>query len=290
MASNPPPSSGLRPTSTSALEDARGKLRDALAGLNNLDQLLPSLRVGPKALASVIPDVHAACEQMRSAVLELLTAIGAKLEPDSRATEAIRQFIEPRISELESALAATMGRPLTAKSRLLLERVVARLSRDLDLARDLLDLLDKATAGAGVRIDVSELLQQTFKAKDAGSIDVKRPLPVLVVLPPEHVELFVNPRVAMAIFSIAADLSASDGSSVLVALKLRDNGECGVWVTRQTHAPTATSAQHPSDVTLTCLEAAARFAGAKLEQSSDGSELAFVWPPGSCSRKLAGIA
>jgi len=291
MASNPPPSSRLRPTGTSALEDARGKLRDALAGLKNLDQLLPSLRVGPKALSSVIPDVHAACEHMRSAVLELLTAIGAKLEPDLRATEAMRQFIEPRISELESALASTIGRPMTAKARLALERVVARLSRDLDLARGLLDLLDEAIASAGIRIDVSELLQQTFQAKDAASIDPTRPLPTLLVLPNDHVELFVNPRVAMAIFSIAANLAASDGSSVRVTLRVRDDGECGVWITRHpARALALASPQHTTELTVSCLEAAARFAGARLDRSSDGSELAFVWPPGSCNRKRVGNA
>src|SRR5678816_3115124 len=82
---------------------ARGALRDSLGSLRNLDQLLGSIRVSPKAVSTVLRDVHAACAPMTEAVHALQAAIA--IEP--RAADVGRELCDycaPRIAEVSRAL------------------------------------------------------------------------------------------------------------------------------------------------------------------------------------------
>jgi hypothetical protein len=280
MVSSTPPSSRLRPAGDSALEQARGELRDALGGLKNLDQLLRSLRVGPRALVTVIPDVHAACAAMRCAVTALLHEVGAKLGSDARATDALRSFVLPRITTLEAALATAMNRAMSAKNRLDLERVVSQLARDLDCARELLDLLEEATSAPGIRLDLLELLQQTFKVADPAEsgLGVRTALD----LPAESIELYLSPRVAMALFTIAAEFAGADGCPVRVAMRITPSDECSVAFSRDPAAARAKGQpRHVIEPIAICLEAVAHLLGARFEAAPDQSAVAFTWPEGS---------
>lgn len=286
MVSSTPPSSRLRPAGDSALEQARGELRDALGGLKNLDQLLRSLRVGPRALVAVIPDVHAACTVMRAAVTALLREVGAKLGSDTRATDALRGFVLPRIANLEAALATAMSRTMSAKNRLDLERVVSELTRDLDCARELLDLLEEATSAPGIRLDLLELLQQTFKVTEPAESGLR--VRVALDLPAESIELYLSPRVAMALFTIAAEFAGSDGCPVRIAMRSKPSGECSVAIMRDPSAAKGKGQpRHVIEPIGVCLEAVAHLLGARFDASPDHSELAFTWPEGS-SRRRAG--
>ena len=285
MASRPPPSSRLRPAGDSALDRARGELRDAVGALKNLDQLLRSLRVGPRALSSVIPDVHASCLQMRRAANDVLSAIADKLRPDTEATSALEAFMLPRINELEQGLADAMKRSMVAKHRLALERIVSELTRELECARELLDLLEEATSAPRIPVDLAELLQQTFKSSDTD--DAERPRAVLD-LTAGSVEVYVSPRVATALFSIAAEFISSEGSPLLVALK-REDGRCSVSMMRDAADSQARGdARCHIEPMAVCLRAAAAVLGAELLHDAAGSSLVISWPAESTTHIHAG--
>lgn len=83
----PPPSSR-----DATRETARGTLRETLGALRNLSQLLHSLRVAPKSLSSVLPDVIDALLPMRTSANSWLSSLG----PDRRvepAQDALSAFI-----------------------------------------------------------------------------------------------------------------------------------------------------------------------------------------------------
>jgi hypothetical protein len=285
MASRPPPSSRLRPAGDSALDRARGELRDAVGALKNLDQLLRSLRVGPRALSSVIPDVHASCLQMSRAANDVLSAIAEKLRPDTEATSALETFMLPRISQLEQGLAEAMKRSMVAKHRLALERIVSELTRELDCARELLDLLEEATSAPGIPVDLAELLQQTFKSSD---VDDAERLRAVLDLTAGSAEVYVSPRVATALFSIAAEFISVDGSPLFVML-LRDERRCSVSMTRSAQDSQARSeARCQIEPMAVCLRAAAGVLGAELLHGADGSSLVISWPAESTTHQRAG--
>ena len=54
-------------------------MRDTVGGIHNLQHLLSSVKVGPKALARVIPFVHASCEPLITSAGDLPRDAGARL-------------------------------------------------------------------------------------------------------------------------------------------------------------------------------------------------------------------
>jgi len=159
----PPPESRTDPLGSAELDAARGTLREAQSALRNFAELLRSVRVGSKALISVLPDVAAGCAPMRATVDGLLAAVAGRAEL-AQASLALKEYFAPRLSHLDQELAAAAHRPLSAKSRLGLEQVITRLSLELDTARGLLDLLVEAVSGRPVPVDLAGLLQESFAA------------------------------------------------------------------------------------------------------------------------------
>src|SRR5262245_49983360 len=126
-----------QPPRNVAVDSARGSLRDGLGALGNLALLAGSVRVGSKAIAGVLPDVLASCRPMRDAASELFDALEGW--PKIReARDELRVFTVARIDELESELASFVKEPLRTPDRLDLDRVLGRVSRDLDAAYSLL--------------------------------------------------------------------------------------------------------------------------------------------------------
>jgi hypothetical protein len=249
-------------------------LRNALGGLKNLDQLLRSIRVGPKAVASVVPDVHASCSTMLTASNQLLDALGQKLA-DRRPIEELKGFIDSRVRELERELAAARRKQMTAKNRLALEGVVTRLCREIDAARELIDLLEDAAWGPTVRVDLLELVRESMKAPGRDP-DAAPTTPATLGLPQERVDVYVNPRVAMGLLTIAVRLVVPDAatrphielSSQPPRVSIRSGpaeGERVVVPSRTLIAPTER-----------CIEAAARLCGVGVERSAGVIELS--WP------------
>jgi hypothetical protein len=101
----PPPESRTDSLGSAELDAARGTLREALSALRNFAELLHSVRVGSKALISVLPDVAAGCAPMRATVESLLDAVAAQSEL-ALASNELRAYFVPRLALLDRELAA----------------------------------------------------------------------------------------------------------------------------------------------------------------------------------------
>jgi hypothetical protein len=277
MSNTPPPRATPGEGSQAA---SRGVLRDALGGVHNLVQLLHSIRVGPKALSAVIPDVHAACEAMRRSVRELLDDLAGEL-PNPSATGELRQFFGPRIDELERALGRAMHTPINARARLDLEQVLSRLSRELDAGRELVDLLEDAVEGPTVRLSLLEIVRHGVASPER-HVPNAETLWATVSSTPEGLELLVNARVARMLVITGVNLVGGGDPAIVpqVFIGRIDNRECGMQV-RRTAAPgerIAVPLRPAIEPTLACIEAAARLAGARIERGAEDEGFSVLWP------------
>jgi hypothetical protein len=187
---SPPPS---QPPRNRAVDLSRGTLRDALGSLGNLALLAGSAKVGSKAISGVLPDVLAACGPMREAARDMLRALEPWLGAHPGLVRELEDFALPRMQELETELSARIGEPLRTPERLGLDRVLARLSRELDAAQALIELLEVATQETRVPLSLAEVLRQRLPAAPSG----RRPrgkFPVRLVLDGTTAEVPVRPR------------------------------------------------------------------------------------------------
>lgn len=266
------PSRGVDPE----LDAARGLVRDALGSLRNLEQLLKSIRVGPRALSAVIPDVHASCAPLLRAARELLAALRQHL-PDPGAPDALEAFIVPRVGALEKSLAEARQGPINARKRLALEAAVAGAAQELDAARALIDLLEDALTGPAVRVDLLELVRSAGRTPDRVENDDSATVKATLAAPQQNIELLVNPRLAMWLLGIGVQLMADAGSPTIPHVELTA-AECGLRVHRSpgTGESLFLAARLLIAPTLPCARAAAGLGGARF--TSDESACTILWP------------
>jgi hypothetical protein len=250
-------------------------LRDSLGSLRNLDQLLRSIRVAPKAVSTVVPDVHAACRPMAEAVGTLHAAIGQEPRA-SAAGDALAEFFEPRIESVSQALQLAQRGPMNAKHRLALDRVVSRVYPELDAARELLELLVEAIEGPAVRLDLGDVIQQ---ACAPGEARVRTPsVAVSVAAEPMRVELVANPRAVVSLISHAMSIVArSKGAPSALEVSF---GEPGPQVRIRRGEPRGGidfGLRPTIPPTQACLHAAAAVLHADLKHAGDGADLRLVW-------------
>jgi hypothetical protein len=263
-----------------------GALRDALAVLRNLDQLLRSLRVGPKALATVLPEVHASCGVLLVSAKALLDEVRVALPGDDEAVDALWHFIEPRVHQLEHELAEAQKRPMNAKYRLGLQRTLVSLAGDLDAARALVDLLGNAAWGARVWLSPVELVNQSSQSAEP----VLQRMPLLrasLNVSGPGGELLVNARAALALVVIAVNsVAAEDSSGPPVISIVSGDTQCRIGIQRggSTGAPLFVARWRIIEPTLACLAVAARAIGANVESTENGRALAITWTESAFDR------
>lgn len=275
MVSGPTPSSTERGPGSEQLEAARGAVRDALGAIRNVEQLLRSIKVGPKALASVIPDVHASCAPLLRSFEVLLGAISPQ-EPS--ASGSLSGYVTPRIRDLEQALRMAMAGPLNAKQRLALEQAVTRISGELDAARALVELLNDAVSAPSARVQLVELVEGSFKA-DPGEPDAGERI-TATLGERDNVELQVNPRVAVELIAIGVGLVAARMPGRSPSVAIQSHGErCGVHV-----SPTGPGGQKLMLVvprliepTIECARAAAQATQGTMSWDAGGPSLSLLW-------------
>lgn len=145
-------------------EAFRGTVRDALGGLRNVEQLLGSLRVGPRALSSVLPDIRTSCPALAAAIAGLGSLIGSKLVEATHITTALNQLTQARLDELVSVIESLEQQQLHAKNRLRLEEAVCNATRDIEAIVDLVDLLGEVAWGRTMSLDVSEVAREAYRS------------------------------------------------------------------------------------------------------------------------------
>jgi hypothetical protein len=277
----PPPESRTDPLGSAELDAARGTLREAQSALRNFAELLHSVRVGSKALISVLPDVAAGCAPMRATVDGLLAALADRMDM-AEASRALSNYFTPRLVHLDQELAAAAHRPLSAKSRLGLEQVITRLSLELDTARGLLDLLVEAVSGRSVPVDLAGLLQESFAAPASGSSWNREQIMATMSFVEADVEVELNPRIATALFALGVELVARGGSGTPhVLVDCDQSGSYRVNIERRKVAGSddlVLIARGVIEPTLPCLTAIARVSGVSLAWDERTPSLQFTFP------------
>ncbi|MBI3202766.1 MAG: hypothetical protein HYZ29_14600 [Myxococcales bacterium] len=260
-----------KPDEPQALEAALGHFRDALGSVKNLEQGLHSVRVGPRSIESVLPDVRDSCAAIESSAREVLDRVARRL-PDRTAVDELLAWLGPRARELDRVLTAALGKPVNAKARLGLEQDVARLSRELEAGRALVDLLDDAVRGSRFPLDLAELVRHARVSRDASAHIEARVAPGL------SGEVLVNPRVCGLVMGIGASLvHQRSGSTPIVS---RGTDACLVIGvegagTEVVLLPTVTLLAP----TLSCARAAARACGLGLRWDEAAARFSVTLPP-----------
>jgi hypothetical protein len=286
----PPPESRTEPLGSAEIDAARGTLREALSALRNFAELLHSVRVGSKALVSVLPDVAAGCAPMRATVDDLLRTVAIRGEL-SEASAALQSYFAPRLTRLDQELASAGLRPLTAKSRLGLEQVITKLSLELDTARGLLDLLVDTVSNRSLRVDLVELVHQSFSGPPSGSSWNRERIVATMSFVQADVEVELNPRIVTALFALGVELVAQGGEGAPHVLVDRDaSGGYQVSIERRC-VPGGDDlvliARGVIDPTLTCLKAVAHISGVSLAWDETAASLHFAFPELATLRERA---
>ncbi|MEO7035704.1 MAG: hypothetical protein ABI548_17370 [Polyangiaceae bacterium] len=277
----PPLESRTNPLGSAELDAARGTLREALSALRNFAELLHSVRVGSKALISVLPDVAAGCAPMRATVEGLLGAVAQRAEL-AAASRELQAYFVPRLAVLDRELAAAATKPLSAKSRLGLEHLITQLSLELDTARGLLDLLADAVSNRSLRLDLAELVQQSFSGPPSGGSWNRERIVATLSFVEAGIEVELNPRIVTALFALGVELVARGGEGTPHVFVDRDPAG-GHQVKIERHSvPNADDliliARGVIDPTLACLQAVAHISNVSLAWNADTRSLRFAFP------------
>jgi hypothetical protein len=162
-----------RETSTSSprlapLVEARGILRDVLAAVRNLEDLLRSPRVGPRALAQIIPELQGFGTPLLVSVEQILWSVQEAAElPVDAAVAEVGAYVQVVCGRLRDSLDRALRAPLDAKSRLSFESALGRAGGELNSVRQLLDLLIQATERSDTELDIEEVIEVTFSGPPA---------------------------------------------------------------------------------------------------------------------------
>ena len=155
---------------------ARGDVRDGVASIEHLLQVLGSRRVGPRVLARSLPEVLAGCAPLRVSLAALAEALRVELAADAAGIEATRGLLAhatARVDELALTLAAHAGAStLDARERLALEAIVRPIAADLGTVVHLVDLLGAPVTSETTTIDLGDALAQRRARPRAGSTAV----------------------------------------------------------------------------------------------------------------------
>ncbi len=220
MSDSRPPSSVPNPERLRIAREL-GKLRDTVGGLLNLEQLLSSIKVGPRPLAGVLPDVIASLPQLEGALAELGKLLVARLPDSDTALDSLRQHARPALSTLLDALRAAEKREVNAASRLQLEQVTTTVVRDLECLVELLGLLGDVGHKSPVVLGCSELVAEALRTVQPGSHRVRGFVRLTVEPLPPEIDCLTQPNAFVGLLShglrwlVAGDVEATANIRIL---------------------------------------------------------------------------
>jgi hypothetical protein len=146
-----------------ALAAARGKVRDGVSAVENLDQLLGSRRVGPRQLPHAILGVQEGCGHLQEALVELEAAMTTHLGGDAEGIAAVASILAHAADRVRELVDTLMGREkavIDARERLRLEAIVHRIALELDTVMRLTDLLSASATSRSTVIDLGDVLAE----------------------------------------------------------------------------------------------------------------------------------
>jgi hypothetical protein len=129
-----------------------------VTSIHNLETLLRSPRVGASVLEPVLPEVLSGVKALRAAFRS------AADSTTCAARDALSSFAVARLDEIQIAVELAASAGIDARSRLGLEKSVARVSAEVGAATELLDLVERADHAATTDLSLREL-GRTLSAK-----------------------------------------------------------------------------------------------------------------------------
>jgi hypothetical protein len=268
-----------QPPRNIAVDSARGSFRDGLGALGNLALLAGSVRVGSKAIAGVLPDVLASCPPMREAAHELFDALEGW--PAVRvARDELRVFTIARLNELEAQLEAYVAEPLRTPDRLDLDRFLGPVSRDLDAAYSLLDMLEVAAHEPKVVLSLPELLKRRLSDPPSGRRP-QRLFTARLLLKHEIRDGAIKPRALAAFVGAEAERLGEEGSEPSLVISCLGN-EIGLEITSEPvpdGKEISVWAYGSIEPTVACLDGAAALIGVKIERREKSTLLRIAARP-----------
>jgi len=229
-------------TRTTTREDgfdtAQGYVRDGLASLRNLENLLKSPKIGPRALEKAVAQIHAGCSPFRDALVSIVDMVGSRKA--ELPVGSLSDFARDRVDQLCHAVSNAAKKDMGAKSRLRLERQITEVLPDLDVVRELIDLLDSATYSAPTELDLNALLWETLTHRVSPHPNQPEVVPVALSRAAEGATVWTDARVLMPMMSIAFGSVAHQGAKQMhVSAELDEQGGASVLCRRDDDHPAA---------------------------------------------------
>lgn len=262
------------------VEAYRGTVRDALGGLRNLEQLLGSLRVGPRALLSVLPDIQACCSPLADAITGLSALVSTKLIEASAVVSSLSLSTRASITTLEKSIESAGKSTFNAKSRLRLEQLVSATSRDIEGSFELIELLSEVAWGRTMPISLAEMAREAFRSSEPpGAAKSTIRLTLSADIP--NIERSVSPRALVLILNQLVRWSVRTSPDlvprVVFALGSDDSVEVRVDSDPGTGELRFATGRHILPEAETCLSIAAEAMGLKLEFNPPAGTLRLVF-------------
>ncbi len=252
--------------------DALGALRETLSALSNLEGLLRSLKVSPKSVAAVLPDVLGGCEPLLGS-LSTLNSQFPRLDDDECFAE-IERSVRATSEQLTDVLESASRRTLNASTRLRAEAAVSTAVKELGATLPLLELLrdiDSAT-GAVNWVEALWLSRSGDQSPSPGGLTVD----VTVNADGEAPIAGLLPRAALNMVRLAAALVYDKGEPLSVEFRVNSTEHQLIVDRRPSHGHVV-KLLIPREVRATrhCLRAAAHALGVTLEV--DGTHVRMTW-------------
>ncbi len=269
-----PPYSGRTEAERIRLEESRGSIRDALGGLRNLEQLLGSLRVGPRALTAVLPDVQRSCPGFRTGLLDLFGLLVTHCPVVEPALRAFEFTALPQLVELERELGLAASRPLNAKARLRLDAQLNRAIGELEPIVDVTDWLSATAFSLPVELSVRPALLESLRASEPEGLQAAATA-IVVLEPLPELELSLQPRFLAGFVAFAARALADQHPTRIIEVCASEisAGHARLTVSASTTPRQGMRRWVPGKgappAWLDCLRAGASLTGAELEVSPD---------------------
>lgn len=264
------------------VNDAVGVLRDGLAAVANVETLLRSPKVGPKALERVIPGL----QESRGRVTEALAALSAYLGQNETIRPALREVLAC-LTERRQRFGAAVDRATkgvyTARERLAFQAAVEQFRAEGRTFDELLRLLIGATHSQPMDIDLRAAIEHAFLSSQRSALlGHYDPRVAIAVSVPHsgcivHAQLMVvMPLVVLAV----AIVYRATGKNPTILAKRTGDGWVRIVVSDSTLSGEIFTLQPPIVIppVVPCATAAARACGGVFEIGPDGRSVEMRWP------------
>lgn len=265
-----------------SVNDAVGVLRDAIAAVANLETLLRSPKVGPKALQRVVPGL----QESRKPVTEALAALSAHLSENEDLRPALREYLA-YLTEARKRFGVAVDRAsqglYTARERLSFQAEVERFRSEARTQDELLRILLGAAETQATDIDLREAIEHAFTSSQRGALLGHRDprISAMLSVPQAGCTLHAHPGVVMPLVTLAVALvHRATGKNPSLVAEPTGDGWVRLYVSDTDISGDVFSVQPPVIIppVIPCAKVAARACGGVFEVGPEERYVEMRWP------------